>query len=555
MDSYSPYEPPHSHPGTTPSNTTGTAATSVTESITNPTNMSSLLAEEYTMNPSTPLPSFLEMNLVDGTAESGRRALGQCLDAIVARCEAAMRRTMPGHGASLSAGAGVAVSQQSLQTSTILAWKLRLATIISHACKRYGAEIVLLITYAVERYSMQKSSALAEESVYGMKRCRARYERDDDGNGGGRGAGAFSLRLSALTERDKVRCALVAALLPYIKERLGSYYKKNKDSHNAITTSSTDNDRSTPSISRIRSKIETIFINIYPYLHMTSEGASLAYQFLFLAGMTGYYSPSMHALGVLARRVTRADLQEAEQAQRQAQLQQQQNQRQLAAKSTAGIGNGNSGRTTTSSGSKSKVRTALMAGIQSGKVDGAVRAIQTAIIVGGSSMLLSAWVAHFCQELRERRRRWITGEDDARQRSAAGGNMAQTGRPATTYSNAGPSNGNGNVWSPQSFTIPPPYPPKLLDESESEVIRKGVPTDKSLCPICHRTRVNPAASTSGYVFCYRCIVMHIRTNGETCPLTGMHCPESRVIRLFEPTAGAGHQEPQDGQRAGQSTSS
>lgn len=529
---HSPYDAPHPHPSTTPS-ATATGGTSVTESITNPRTVGALLAEEYTMNPSTPLPSFLEMNLVDGTADSGRRALGQCLDAVAAKCSAMVASANAPNDVSGNGG-GIVPAQQQQQTM-MSAWKIRLATLIARTCKQYSPEIILLITYAAQRVSMSKSSALAEESVYGMKRTRARYERRQDGM-------VVSMRLSPLTEADRVRCALVAALLPYLKERLGLYYRRNKDSATIITSPADTSIDSgiNAQMDRIRTKVKAIFLKVYPYLQMTTEGASLTYQFLFLAGMTGYYSPSMHVLGVLARRVTRADFQEAER---------EKQQRQLAAKAAMKSGKGSSS-TSTSSGSISNVNTAVMAGLQSGRADGAVRAIRTAIMVGGSTMLITAWISHFREELRRRRRRWITGEDEAQQGGNVGSNSAETG---ATSSSAG--NGRSSVWSPRTFPIPPPYPPKLLDESESEVIRKGLPTDKSLCPICHRTRVNPAASTSGYVFCYRCIVMHIRTNGETCPLTGMHCPESRVIRLFEPTAGSEEQDLQDGQRSGQSTSS
>jgi len=76
---------------------------------------------------------------------------------------------------------------------------------------------------------------------------------------------------------------------------------------------------------------------------------------------------------------------------------------------------------------------------------------------------------------------------------------------------------------------PPPLPPNLIDEIDSSV-------DKWSCPICKETRINPTAATSGYVYCYKCIVSHIRNVGEYCPLTGMPCPERRVVRLFEPTA-------------------
>ena len=65
----------------------------------------------------------------------------------------------------------------------------------------------------------------------------------------------------------------------------------------------------------------------------------------------------------------------------------------------------------------------------------------------------------------------------------------------------------------------------------------GLPISKDLCPLCRRKRLHPVAiSSSGYVYCFHCIVTHIRTHGKYCPLTGLPCSEesSSLIRLYEP---------------------
>jgi peroxin-12 len=54
------------------------------------------------------------------------------------------------------------------------------------------------------------------------------------------------------------------------------------------------------------------------------------------------------------------------------------------------------------------------------------------------------------------------------------------------------------------------------------------------CPLCHaRPRVQPAASSSGFVFCYKCILSYVRRHA-TCPVTKQPCSESRIVRLYEP---------------------
>lgn len=67
---------------------------------------------------------------------------------------------------------------------------------------------------------------------------------------------------------------------------------------------------------------------------------------------------------------------------------------------------------------------------------------------------------------------------------------------------------------------PPPQPP-------------GVDVPRELCPLCKRPRIQPTASTSGHVFCLSCLLPFVKEHGR-CPVTGADCPESRIVRLYEP---------------------
>jgi hypothetical protein len=92
------------------------------------------------------------------------------------------------------------------------------------------------------------------------------------------------------------------------------------------------------------------------------------------------------------------------------------------------------------------------------------------------------------------------------------------------------------------------------------------PEDPSLCPLCRNVRVNATISTGGYLFCYTCIIEHIRSDevisesdsgsdddvddeagqkraadssrvqarkSAYCPVTGLPCTEQNLIRLFD----------------------
>lgn len=56
------------------------------------------------------------------------------------------------------------------------------------------------------------------------------------------------------------------------------------------------------------------------------------------------------------------------------------------------------------------------------------------------------------------------------------------------------------------------------------------PTNKS-CSICRKKQIHPCASTSGFVFCYLCLLNFVRKT-PFCPVAGIPCDESEILRLF-----------------------
>ncbi|XP_054154521.1 peroxisome assembly protein 12-like [Oppia nitens] len=60
----------------------------------------------------------------------------------------------------------------------------------------------------------------------------------------------------------------------------------------------------------------------------------------------------------------------------------------------------------------------------------------------------------------------------------------------------------------------------------------NVPIEK--CPICLNMRQNDTAlMTSGFVFCYSCIVNHLRITSQ-CPVTGYPSTADQIIKLYPP---------------------
>jgi hypothetical protein len=79
--------------------------------------------------------------------------------------------------------------------------------------------------------------------------------------------------------------------------------------------------------------------------------------------------------------------------------------------------------------------------------------------------------------------------------------------------------------------IPPPPEAPALRVNPNERIR--VPQSDSVCPLCQQPWLGPTASTSGNVFCHKCVILYVREH-KKCPLTGQKCLEGDVVRIYEP---------------------
>jgi len=78
-----------------------------------------------------------------------------------------------------------------------------------------------------------------------------------------------------------------------------------------------------------------------------------------------------------------------------------------------------------------------------------------------------------------------------------------------------------------SFVPAPPMAPI----PHPNIFGVHLPKDPSNCPLCGEKRKNPAASSSGVMYCYICIHNFISDHGQ-CPVTGMRCQTSEIRRIF-----------------------
>ncbi len=496
-----------------------------------PTTIGALLTEEYTLDPLSHQPSFLELTFVDVARNSGRVALSAMWEVGVTWLEGTLERLRRmeqladrllaysiAAARSPSSTNMLAAVSKTIKTSIfrIKLWYYshlrRMCHVLHRTIKTFGPELQILILFAIDYNCIHYlSGSTACEMVYGLK--RSKLVPIPASQNSSQSSSNVQYKVVELTKYDKTMSAMLAALFPYFKQRCDNWYKK-------LTEQSDSAEQMTPSFQMLEPRMQISHqgldtnrqlqsyinsthhgltldnfkqkaVNFYPYLHMTHELSIFLYQFAYLLGYTPYWSFSMHTLRVMLRRMTVADVQE----------QQRQKQPLLQKPKTD---NGERLLDTTNTTRKNVAPPIKPTSM-----------IKGALLFSISYALLSGWVSHFQRELRLRRRRWIAGEE-------------------SSSSNTTTTDGNINTGSSRKKLPipPPPMNPEVLVDDEGNTRH----IDKWSCPICHEPRINPTASTSGYVFCYRCLIMHLRQQGEHCPVTGIRCKESMVIRLYEPTA-------------------
>jgi len=101
------------------------------------------------------------------------------------------------------------------------------------------------------------------------------------------------------------------------------------------------------------------------------------------------------------------------------------------------------------------------------------------------------------------------------------------------YSDANPygpgAGGGGGVRGGDRRRLPVPPPPPRCRPALDGV---DVPFDKSVCPLCEDERVNPAATPSGYVYCYTCIHAYLQANHQ-CPVTKRPCEVGQLRKIYD----------------------
>ena len=269
---------------------------------------------------------------------------------------------------------------------------------------------------------------------------------------------------SSLSPSDRRKSLICLALFPYIKRKLDKTYEKCiAEGTNAMARPwlvSLLN--SFPLFSllpecvsiRLVKALKFMFMWVYPYFNASRELVFFIYQLLYLYDHTGYYTPTLHFIGLQLKRLTFEDV-------RQQKLKLEQ-QKQNRKHNLAGSGF-----------TKWFLRQFFEV---------------SETVVEYSKFVLPTTVFFF------KFLQWWYASD---YRNTVG-----------------------------ALPIPPPPP------CPSQFGTTPLPQNPLVCPLCKDKRVNATAlTTSGYVFCYDCILSYISSK-SVCPVTGIPSKDKHMIRLF-----------------------
>ena len=228
-----------------------------------PKTTGAFLAEEWSIDPYTPLPSFLEMKFMQDAGRSGREALQVAYELVLQKCSTMLQETNT--------------------ENRFVAHVKRSAMALISVLKRYGLEWRCFMLYLLERHCLRISSAPLAETVYGGK--RAILVREKEGN--------HRKRIVPMDRTNATRLALALALGPYFNEKLelvlqhqsvfGVNFLSWKPSHRRI------------------------FEILVRLLRFGAEAGNLFCQWRFLVGKSFHFDLVSLCLGMVVRRQTQQD--------------------------------------------------------------------------------------------------------------------------------------------------------------------------------------------------------------------------------------------------------
>lgn len=464
-----------------------------------PDSIGALLAEEWTVTPRSTLPSFLEHMMMEEARKSGWETLRSIFGLLEERLN---RIVMDDERQAINATNNVGGAEQirRLYYTLFRRWPIRVAkAFLQKLLQPFQAEIRFLFLYAVERGSLMHSKASISEALYGGKRVK--LEESNTSN-------QYERSLRPIEKQDSVRLAFFLAFGPYLEERSKFFFR-----YFLKLCSSSFHSRASTATSTRKKTLQTILKIVWPLLRLTTKGTFLWYRWRYLLGRSVFFDPYSSLLNLVVRRTTMED------------QQQQENEPQTAKGEKIDVANPNTIRMANIRENASEV-------IRSGGMWCATGGLASFFI----ALAWAARIRYIRQELQQERELHELRQVQQRRQ--------QRRRPHQAENSTDDDDENDRLFKKGPLNTLLPSPPRSVlscrrnsKNSFSSFGNPNNPTDHNsgVCPLCNEPRIHPTVSTSGHVFCLKCILAFLRENDAVCPVTRKPCPESSLVRLYEPT--------------------
>lgn len=470
-----------------------------------PESVGALIAEESTIGPTSILPSFLERMMMEECRKSGWQTLQFAANTLTERL-GNIERQLESYQDNLDTARDATMMRW---TSSIRRTLQKLSLYIVRVVRNrlllpLGPEVRFLLVYWLEHKSLITLSSTITGALYGCKRTKLVYmprnSRHTDKHSRSRlkrhPQEEHNRRLlRPISKRDCMRLAFFMALGPYLEER-----------SNSIQTLLSIR---IPNLLRFsdkqRRKMRSILGGVWPLLRVTTKATFLCYQWRYLMGRSAFFDPYSSSLNVIERRVTLQD-------------QQQNKKTQEVARDFNEVNSKADYKKTRIDSVFNHSSAALQKNLLQGK---STRTNQ--VSMGVISLAIALSIMARVQSLQQELRR----EEEERQ-------AQQLLQPAESRQSL-----RSNHFFPGSSNkkrIPPPPHPAAPNFSSDKLSLSSMSmrnVSPKVCPICQEPHVHPTASTSGYVFCFKCIYDFLAKEG-VCPRSGKLCRPSDLIRLYEP---------------------
>mmetsp|Transcript_15614 Transcript_15614/g.35981 ORF Transcript_15614/g.35981 Transcript_15614/m.35981 type:complete len:485 (+) Transcript_15614:254-1708(+) len=453
-----------------------------------------LLAEEWTINPRSTLPSFVEQMMM----EEARTSVWQTLQSLLSVIEQHLSRVVAadqGLDARDPDNVDVVDGTRRLYHVLLRRWPRRVGRLfLQKLIRPFGAEIRFFILYFLERSSLAISNATISESLYGGMRVKLGAPSCIDKN--------EKRNLQPIQKCDRIRLAFFMAFGPYLEERSTFFFDRIVQ----LCPSFSTRVLSTTATRTVRKKNTVLLVlNVLrPFLRLTTKGILLWYRWRYLLGKTFFFDPFSSWMDLVVRRVTIED------------RKQNANRMDNA---------GNEKAVDLSDTRVDHIRKHFSELFKS-------RGLGFIACGFVSCYAALAWIARIRlirqerlreQQLHDLLQREMQGQEQSQERSA----------------NSFDSNGYVLATIADKKPIPlPPLPASFRPTSRITLAnfeRNFVDCRPGVCSLCNEPPIHPTATTGGYIFCFKCLLSFVRRNGSLCPVTGKPCPQSTFVRLYEPT--------------------